>query len=98
VLNYLLLSENLPRAIGCCIRELSDCINKLPNNDGLPDKLMTMKNTVQAIDTQQTTQVELRKILDDLQNKFGDLHAHIAENWFLRVSMEQSQTQSSSTR
>jgi uncharacterized alpha-E superfamily protein len=98
VLNYLLLNENLPRAVGCCIRELADCINKLPNNDGLPDKLITLKNELQNIDIQQTTQMELREILDDLQNKFGDLHAHIAENWFLRFGMGQSQAQSSSAR
>jgi uncharacterized alpha-E superfamily protein len=93
VLNFLLLNKNLPRAVACCIRELSSCINKLPNHDGLPGKLLVLSDTVQAIDTRQTTQLELREILDDLQNKFGELHAQIAENWFLRTSMEQVQTQ-----
>jgi uncharacterized alpha-E superfamily protein len=92
VLNFLLLNENLPRAVGCCIRELSVCINKLPNYDGLPEKILELKGTVQAIDTRQTTQLELREILDNLQNKFGNLHTQVAENWFLRVDLEQTQT------
>ncbi len=89
VLNFLLLNENLPRAVGCCIRELSDCINKLPNHDGLPEQILELKNTIQAIDTEQTTQLELREILDDLQYKLGHFHHQITQNWFLRVDTEQ---------
>lgn len=88
VLNFLLVNENLPRAVGCCIRELSGCINKLPNHDGLPDEIIELKNYVQAIDTRQTTQLELRGILDDLQNKFSALHSQIAVNWFLKMDAE----------
>lgn len=85
VLNFLLVNENLPRAVGCCIRELSGCITKLPNHGRLPEELNDLKNYVQSIDTRQTTQLELREILDDLQNKFSALHGQIAVNWFLRA-------------
>lgn len=88
VLNFLLLDNNLPRAVGCCLNEISDCINKLPNHEGLPEKLTELQQTVAAIDTRQTTQLQLREILDNLQNKFGGLHGQIAENWFLRVEAE----------
>ncbi|NOT85755.1 MAG: alpha-E domain-containing protein [Methylococcaceae bacterium] len=88
VLNFLLLDNNLPRAVGCCISEIFNCIIKLPNHDGLPEKLLELKQTVEAIDTQQTTQLQLRVILDSLQNKFGGLHQQIAENWFLKVETE----------
>jgi len=43
---------------------------------------------VQAIDIRQTTQAQLRGILDDLQNKLGDLHDSISNNWFLQAVAE----------
>lgn len=85
VLNFLLLDINLPRSVGCCIAEMFDCISKLPNNDELLPKLIELETYVQAIDTRQTTQEQLRGILDGLQNKLGALHAQIADNWFLRT-------------
>ncbi len=88
VLNFLLLDTNLPRSVGCCIAEISFCISRLPNNDGLPLKLIELQSFVQAIDTRQTTQEQLRVILDGLQNKLGALHAQIADNWFLRTTEE----------
>jgi uncharacterized alpha-E superfamily protein len=88
VLNFLLLDINLPRSVGYCIAEMYDCISKLPNNDQLLLKLIELETYVQAIDTRQTTQVQLRSILDVIQNKLGGLHASIADNWFLRPSGE----------
>jgi uncharacterized alpha-E superfamily protein len=83
VLNFLLQDNTLPRSVSCCISELSDCINRLPNNDGLPSILIELEEYVKAIDTRQTTQEQLRGILDDLQNKLGEFHNKIADNWFL---------------
>jgi uncharacterized alpha-E superfamily protein len=88
VLNFLLLDINLPRSVSCCIAEISYCISKLPNKDGLPLKLVELETYVQAIDTRQTTQGQLRSILDGLQNKLGELHGQIANNWFLRAAGE----------
>jgi uncharacterized alpha-E superfamily protein len=84
VLNYLLLDTNLPRSVGCCIAEMAGCINELPNSNDLPEKLKELESYVQAINARQTTQKQLREILDGLQNKLGDLHGQIAENWFLK--------------
>ena len=84
VLNFLLLDTSLPRSVGCCISEISYCISRLPNNDKLALKLIELQAYVQAIDTRQTTQKQLRGILDSLQNKLGELHGQIAENWFLQ--------------
>jgi uncharacterized alpha-E superfamily protein len=84
VLNYLLLDTNLPRSVGCCIAEMAGCINELPNSNDLPEKLKELEAYVQAINARQTTQKQLREILDGLQNKLGDLHGQIAENWFLK--------------
>ncbi|MDO9104989.1 MAG: alpha-E domain-containing protein [Methylovulum sp.] len=86
VLNFLLLDTNLPRSVSRCLVEISDCINQLPNHDGLPQRLAELEGYVQAIDTHQTTQLQLRAILDDLQNKLGELHGQIADNWFLRAA------------
>lgn len=86
VLNFLLLDINLPRSVGYCIAEMNDCISKLPNNDPLLLKLAELETYVQAIDTRHTTQIQLRSILDGLQNKLGELHAQIADNWFLRAA------------
>jgi uncharacterized alpha-E superfamily protein len=88
VLNFLLLDINLPRSVGYCIAEMYDCISKLPNNDQLLLKLIELETYVQAIDIRQTTQVQLRSILDIIQNKLGGLHTQIADNWFLRPSGE----------
>jgi len=84
VLNYLLLDTNLPRSVGCCIAEMAGCINELPNSNDLPEKLKELEAYVQAINARQTTQKQLREILDGLQNKLGDLHGQISENWFLK--------------
>jgi uncharacterized alpha-E superfamily protein len=88
VLNFLLLDKNLPRSVGCCIAEISDSINKLPNHDALPEGVVELERYVQTIDTHQTTQVQLRGILDNLQNKLGEVHAQIADNWFLGTGVE----------
>jgi uncharacterized alpha-E superfamily protein len=84
VLNFLLLNTNLPRAVGCCVAEITSCINGLPNNGVLTDQLAKLEVYVQAIDTQHTTQSQLRGILDDLQSKLGDLHNQVSNNWFLK--------------
>ena len=83
VLNFLLLDPNLPRSVICCISEISTCISKLPNHHELPIKVNELESYIKAIDTQNTTQIQLRGILDDLQNKIGSLHNQIADNWFL---------------
>ncbi|MDD2659215.1 MAG: alpha-E domain-containing protein [Methylococcales bacterium] len=88
VLNFLLLDINLPRSVGYCIAEMYDCISKLPNNDQLLLKLIDLETYVQAIDIRQTTQVQLRSILDVIQNKLGGLHTQISDNWFLTASGE----------
>jgi uncharacterized alpha-E superfamily protein len=85
VLNFLLQNTSLPRSVGCCIAEIADCINVLPNNDSLPEALLKLEAYVQSINTQQTTQAQLREILDDLQNKLGELHDQVSNNWFLQV-------------
>lgn len=86
VLNFLLLDKNLPRSVSHCLIEISDCINQLPNHDALPEKLIELESYVLAIDTHQTTQLQLRGILDDLQNKLGALHGQISDNWFLKTT------------
>ena len=86
VLNFLLLDINLPRSVGYCIAQIFDCISKLPNNEQLLLKLTELETFVQTIDTRQTTQIQLRTILDVLQNKLGSLHAQISDNWFLSAT------------
>jgi len=88
VLNFLLLNTNLPRSVGCCIAEIADCINGLPNNDALPEEIVKLEAYVQDIDTRHTTQGQLRGILDNLQNRLGELHDRIANNWFMQVVAE----------
>ena len=83
-----MLDKNLPRSVSCCLGEIFDCIDQLPNHDGLPQRLAELEAYVQAIDTRQTTQLQLRAILDDIQNKLGALHGQIADNWFLRAPAE----------
>ena len=86
VLDFLLKNTNLPRSVICCLSEISECIIKLPNNGDLPAKVVELQTYVQAIKTEDTTQAQLRGILDDLQNKIGGLHNEITQNWFLIVS------------
>ena len=86
VLDFLLKNNNLPRSVSCCLSEISACIIKLPNNNNLPEKVLELQAYVQTIDTEETTQAQLRGILDDLQNKIGGLHNDITQNWFLIIS------------
>lgn len=93
VLNYLILDSALPRSINCCLYEMADAIVKLPNHDKLPEDIADLKKFVLSIDTQQTTQLQLRNILDQLQTKLAFLHERIANNWFLAHSAEEALTQ-----
>jgi len=88
VLNFLLQDQNLPRSVSYCLVEITDCITQLPNHDNLPTKVSELTGYVQTINTHNATQLQLRGILDDLQNKLGALHGQITENWFLRVVTE----------
>ena len=88
VLSFLLLDTNLPRSVSCCLAEIHTSVSQLPNNNGLPQKLIELETYVKAMDTRQTTQNQLRSILDGLQNKLGELHTHIADNWFLMAAGE----------
>ena len=88
VLNFLLLDTNLPRSVSCCLAEIHTSVSQLPNNNGLPLKITELEAYVKAMDTRQTTQKQLRSILDSLQNKLGELHAQIADNWFLMAASE----------
>ncbi len=92
VLNYLLRDTALPRSISCCLQDLAGASKALPNHDKLPEKIADLESYVQSINTRIVTQQQLRKILDDLQAKFCELHNAIAENWFLVQEQSQSQT------
>lgn len=97
VLNYLLLDRGLPRSVGCCLSEIADCIGRIPNHDCLPDKVAELEDYLLSIDTRQATQLQLRHILDRLQNKLGVLHEHISNNWFLTATVENAQTKQMQT-
>jgi len=88
VLSFLLQDANLPRSVSCCLGEMHDSASQLPNNNGLPQKLTELEAYVKAMDTRQTTQTQLRSILDGLQNKLGELHSQIVDNWFLIAAGE----------
>lgn len=92
VLNYLLLDDALPRSVNCCLFEMAEAIRSLPNHNQLPEKLAELQDYVKSIDTRQTTQTQLRVILDQLQSRLGVLHAQIAKHWFLNSTQEQSQS------
>jgi uncharacterized alpha-E superfamily protein len=89
VLDFLLHDQHLPRSVSYCLQEISDCVGRLPNNDGLPDKVIELTDYIKTINTHNATQLQLRGILDDLQNKLGAFHGHINSNWFLRATPEQ---------
>ncbi|MGR9053232.1 MAG: alpha-E domain-containing protein [Gammaproteobacteria bacterium] len=93
VLNYLLLDKALPRSVGCCLAEIADCIERLPNHGCLPDKVNELTNYLISIDTREATQLQLRHILDRLQNKLGVLHDNIIDNWFFSPSVENTETE-----
>lgn len=84
VVNYLLRDPELPRAFACCLGEMAEAIDHLPNNDRLPLKIRDLQSYVADIDTELTDQQQLRRILDALQTHLGDLHNEISANWFLR--------------
>ena len=97
VLNYLLLDKSLPRSVSCCLAEMAACIGMLPNHNGLPDRIAELESYLESIDTQQATQLQLRHILDRLQNKLGVLHEHISINWFLTAPVEEALTNQTQT-
>ena len=88
VLTYLLQDDSLPRSICCCLAEIAFCTNTLPNHGDLPEKIADLEDYVKSIDTQQTTQYQLRQILDRLQSKLAVLHEQISANWFLTQQTE----------
>lgn len=84
VLAFLLQDPDLPRSISCCLAEMTDSLTRLPNHNGLPVEVAKLSEYVQGINTHNTTQAQLRIILDGLQDRLGTLHNHISDSWFQR--------------
>jgi len=83
VLTFLLQDPSLPRSVTCCLVEMAESANQLPNHGKLPSAIDQLKAYVETINTHNTTQLQLRTVLDGIQNQLGSLHGQVTDTWFL---------------
>ncbi len=84
VLTYLLKDKHFPRSVGCCIREMTICINELPNHNDLPDYLLKLEQYLDGININESTQLQVHEILDVIQKQLGEINNQISAHWFLK--------------
>ncbi len=91
VLTFLLTDESLPRSVTCCLNDIIDAIEKMPNFDRLPIRVRTLRAEIQDIAASDITQVKLRENLDIVQKELAKLHNAIADQWFLAQAGQSQQ-------
>lgn len=94
VLDFLLKNSDSPSSINHCLQEIAISIEKLPNASALVEPLNNLEEVLLSVNMAETTPIQLHQIIDNLQAEFNNLHAKIAETWFLKDLDEQTQSQS----
>lgn len=82
VVDFLLRDTAFPRATRYCVREMEDCLRRLPKSDEPLALLDPVEQLIQEYSPQTLGQRELHQFIDDVQIRLGDIHEAIRTCYF----------------
>lgn len=94
VVHFLLKDEEFPRAIGYCLKDLVNHLDKLPNNQDVLQAVARVKRVATEVDIGTLLQRGLLDFIDELQISFADIHEELNNTWFRPVELRKLQKQS----
>ncbi len=94
VVKFLLQSEDFPRAVAHCLKQLEQCLWGLPNSEKVLACIVDLQQKLELANLDQLLQQGLHEYIDEIQLEIGNLHFRIAETWFLPVAVVQEQKES----
>ncbi|MDH5377561.1 MAG: alpha-E domain-containing protein [Gammaproteobacteria bacterium] len=83
VLRYLLQNREFPRSIKHCLEEVKACLAVLHNSEKIQQKLKLLTKELETVDVNELRRAELHQYIDELQEGISNLHASIANTYFL---------------
>lgn len=94
VVKFLLQSEDFPRAVAHCLKQLEQCLWGLPKSEKVLNTIISLQQKIELAELDELLNQGLHEFIDDVQLEIGNLHFRIAETWFLPVAMVQEQKES----
>jgi uncharacterized alpha-E superfamily protein len=86
VTEFLIKDPRFPRAVRACLYEIITCLDNLPRNESVIRDVLKLKRVIDKADTDELLEGEIHNFIDGLQQTLNELHANIAETWFLPPS------------
>ncbi|UZR30175.1 alpha-E domain-containing protein [Methylococcus mesophilus] len=91
VVKFLMEDRLFPRSCHYCLRDMQDALNHLPQGNCVREKLSEATALVQDEEARRRT--ELRRFIDDLQVKLGEIHDALSGCYFDVEKMSPQQKQ-----
>lgn len=85
VIRFLLHDPLFPRAVAHCVGEVQASMRELPNHEGPLRSALRLQREVDAQLARTFDELDLHRLMDELQVELARLHDDIAASWFLPV-------------
>ncbi len=82
VVAFLMKNNQFPRAAGCCLAELNQCVSQLPKNDAVLRSNSRLQRLLSGMDTGKVLQNDLHQFIDELQVALAGIHEEVSKTWF----------------
>ena len=89
VVRFLLQDEEFPRAIGFCLSELVENLERLPNNEDVKRAVARVKRISREVDVESLLERGLLEFIDELQISIADIHEEISRIWFAPETIQE---------
>lgn len=96
VVRFLLQDEEFPRAIGYCLKDMVNWLERLPNNQDVIQAVARAKKVTTQADISSLLQRGLLDFIDELQISFADIHEELNNTWFRPVELRKVKAASQS--
>lgn len=83
VIRFLLHDPLFPRAVAHCIGEVQASMRELPNHEGPLRAALRLQREVDAQLAREFGELDLHRLMDELQLELAGVHNDIAASWFL---------------
>lgn len=88
VVRFLLQDEEFPRAIGYCLSDLVETLERLPKNEDVKRAVARVKRISREADVEILLEKGLLDFIDELQISIADIHDEISRTWFVPETMQ----------